>query len=93
MAISDILPGILSLLPYLNTGIVTLITSLILERAGFKIARKDFRKRPVRNLFLGLGLVVVSGIIALIIQTQLSGFQPFFAFIILFISYFTLTQV
>ncbi len=93
MAISDILPSILSLLPYLNTGIVTLITSLTLERAGFKIARKDFRKSPFRNLFLGLGLVVISGIIALLIQTQLSGFQPVLAFIILFISYFALTQV
>ncbi len=93
MAVSDILPVVLSLIPYLNTGIITLITSLILERVGFKIKKKEFRKQPVRNLFLGLCLVVVSSIIALIIQTQLSGFQPIFAFIILFLSYFVLTQV
>jgi hypothetical protein len=93
MAVSDILSVILSLIPYLNMGIVTLITSLVLDRAGFKITKREFRKQPVRNLFLGMGLVVVSSIVALIIQTELSGFQPLFAFIILFVSYIALTQV
>jgi len=93
MSISDALSAVLSLIPYLDAGIVTLITSLILERVGFKITRKGFRKQPVRNLFLGLGLVVISSIIALVIQTELSGFQPIFAFIILFASYIALTQV
>jgi hypothetical protein len=93
MAVSDVLSAVMGLIPYLNMGIVTLITSLVLDRAGFKITKREFRKQPVRNLFLGLGLVVVSSIIALIIQTELSGFQPIFAFIVLFLSYVVLTQV
>lgn len=93
MAVSDILSVVLSLIPYLNMGIVTLITSLVLDRAGFKITKREFKKQPMRKLFLGLGLVLVSSIIALIIQTELSGFQPLFAFIILFVSYIALTQV
>ncbi len=93
MAVSDVLSVVMSLIPYLNTGIVTLITSLVLDRVGFKITKKEFRKQPVRNLFLGLGLVIVSSIIALLIQTELSGFQPIFAFIVLFVSYIALTQV
>lgn len=92
MPISDALLAVMSLVPYLNTGIITLITSLILDRVGFRITKREFRKQPVRNLFLGLGLVVVSSIIALIMQTELSGFQPMFAFIILFVSYIVLTQ-
>jgi hypothetical protein len=93
MAVSEVLSAVMGLIPYLNMGIVTLITSLVLDRAGFKITKREFRKQPVRNLFLGLGLVVVSSIIALIIQTELSGFQPIFAFIVLFLSYVVLTQV
>jgi len=93
MAVSAVLSAVMGLIPYLNMGIVTLITSLVLDRAGFKITKREFRKQPVRNLFLGLGLVVVSSIIALIIQTELSGFQPIFAFIVLFLSYVVLTQV
>jgi len=93
MAVSDVLSVILSLVPYLNMGIVTLITSLVLDRVGFKITKREFKKQPMRKLFLGLGLVLVSSIIALIIQTELSGFQPLFAFIILFVSYIALTQV
>ena len=93
MAVSDVLSAVMGLIPYLNMGIVTLITSLVLDRAGFRITKREFRKQPVRNLFLGLGLVVVSSIIALIIQTELSGFQPIFAFIVLFLSYVVLTQV
>jgi hypothetical protein len=93
MAVSDVLSVILSLIPYLNMGIVTLITSLVLDRVGFRITKREFRKQPVRNLFLGLGLVVVSSIVALIIQMELSGFQPLLAFIILFAAYIALTQV
>jgi len=93
MAVSAVLSAVMGLIPYLNMGIVTLITSLVLDRAGFRITKREFRKQPVRNLFLGLGLVVVSSIIALIIQTELSGFQPIFAFIVLFLSYVVLTQV
>lgn len=91
--IAEIISFLMNLFPYLNTGIIILIIGLGLEKLGFKITKKEYKRKPFENLFLGLLLIVVSSIISLLIQTQMSGFQPFVAFIILLGIYLTFTQI
>jgi hypothetical protein len=92
MTIADIVSFVLSLVPFLNTGIIVLAIDLGLTRLGLKITRREYKKRPMRSLLLGLSLIVASGLISLVIQRQLSGLQPFIAFIILLAAYIVLTQ-
>jgi hypothetical protein len=84
---------LLSLVPYLNAGIVTLIIDLAFERLGFKIAKREFKRKPLSSLFWGLCLILIGSIVALIIQTRLSGFEPFIIFLVLFAAYLALTQM
>ena len=93
MTVEDTLKFLLSLVPYLNAGTMTLIIDLAFERLGFKIARREFKKKPLNSLFWGLCLVFISSIVALIIQTRLLGLEPFLIFLILFATYLALTQV
>jgi uncharacterized membrane protein YidH (DUF202 family) len=81
------------LLPYLNTSIIVLIIGLGLEKLGFNITRKEYQRKPFGSLLWGLLLIVVSSVISLLIQTQMSGLQPLVAFIILLGIYLALTQI
>jgi len=83
---------VLSWIPYLNMGLITLVADIVLERLGFKITRRKLKKEPVKSLFWGLCLIVLSSLSALIIQSNLSGFEPLIAFFTLFIIYLVLTQ-
>ncbi len=83
---------LLSLVPYLNAGTLTLIIDLGLERLGFKITRREFKREPMRSLFWALCLVLISGLITIAIQTRLSGLEPLLVLIILFAAYLAVTQ-
>lgn len=93
MSITEIISFLLNLFPYLNTGIIVLIIGLGLEKLGFKIRRKEYKRKPFESLLWGLLLIVVSSLISLLIQTQMSGLQPLLAFIILLGIYLTFTQM
>jgi len=93
MIVEDIVKLLLGLVPYLNAGTMTLIIDLAFERLGFKIAKREFKRKPLSSLFWGVCLVFISSIVALIIQTRLSGLEPFLIFLILFATYLALTQV
>ncbi len=92
MIVEDVIGFLLSLVPFLNAGTLTLIIDLGFERLGFKITRREFRKEPLKSLFWALCLVLTSSVVALIIQTRLSGFEPLLVLIILFAAYLALTQ-
>jgi hypothetical protein len=77
MIAEDAIKLLLSLVPYLNAGTMTLIIDLAFARLGFKIARREFKRKPLTSLFRGLCLVLIGSVVALIIQTRLSGLEPF----------------
>jgi len=93
MMVAEITSFLMNLFPYLNTSIIILIIGLGLEKLGFKIARKEYKRKPFESLFWGLLLIVASSLVFLFIQTRMSGFQPFVAFILLLGIYLTLTQI
>ncbi len=93
MTLNEVIRFLLNLVLYLNAGTLTLIISLAFERLGIKITKNDFKRKPVKSLLLGLCLVFASGIVAIIIQTRLSGYEPLIAFLILFTAYVAMTQV
>jgi hypothetical protein len=93
MIAEDVIKLLLSLVPYLNAGTMTLIINLAFERLGFRIAKREFKRKPLSSLFWGLCLVFISSVVALIIQTRLSGVEPFLIFLILFATYLALTLV
>jgi hypothetical protein len=93
MIVEDAVKLLLSLVPYLNAGTMILIIDLAFGRLGFKIAKREFKRKPLSSLFWGLCLVFISSVVALIIQTRLSGVEPFLIFLILFATYLALTQV
>ncbi len=84
---------LLGLVPYLNAGTITLIIDLAFERFGFRIAKREFKKKPFSSLFWGLCLIFIGSVVALVIQTRLSGFEPFLIFVALFVAYLALTQM
>jgi hypothetical protein len=90
--VEDVIGFLLSLVPFLNAGTLTLIIDLGFERLGFKIARREFKKEPLRSLFWALCLVLTSSVVAVIIQTRLSGLEPLLVFVVLFSVYLALTQ-
>ena len=93
MIVEDVIGFLLSLVPFLNAGTLTLIIDLGFERLGFKITRREFKKEPLKSLFWALCLVLISSVIAVIIQTRLSGLEPLLVFIVLLSAYLALTQV
>jgi hypothetical protein len=90
--VEDVIGFLLSLVPFLNAGTLALVIDLGFERLGFKITRREFKKEPIKSLIWALCLVFVSSVVALIIQTRLSGLEPLFVLIILFAVYWALTQ-
>ena len=92
MSVEDAVRFLLSLVPYLNAGTLTLIIDLGFERLRFKITRREFKKDPLKSLFWALGLVFMSSVIAAIIQTKLSGLEPVLILTILLTAYLALTR-
>lgn len=93
MIVEEAINSLLSLVPYLNAGTMALVVDLAFEKFGFKIAKREFKRKPLKSLFWGLCLVFISSAVALIIQTRLSGLEPFLVFLVLFAAYLALTQV
>jgi xanthine/uracil permease len=93
MSVEEIVSFLMSLLPYLNTGLIILIIGLGLEKLGLKITRKEYKRKPFESLLWGIFLIVASGLISLFIQTQMSGLQPLAALIILLSIYLAFTQI
>ncbi len=92
MSIEELAVLLLGLIPFLNTGLLIFTIDLVLGKLGFQITRKDYKRKPVKSLLFGLCLIVVSSLISLFIQSQMSEFQPLLAFIILLGAYLALTQ-
>ncbi len=83
---------LLSIVPFLNAGTLTLIVNLGFERAGFKVTKREFKKEPVKSLLWGIVFIFISSVVAVIIQTRLSGLEPFLVLLILFAIYLVMTQ-
>jgi hypothetical protein len=90
--VEDVIAFLLSLVPFLSAGIMTLIIDLGFQKLGFKITRREFKKEPVKSLFWALCLVFISSVVAVVIQTRLSGLEPTLVLVILFVAYLALTQ-
>lgn len=88
----DAVGFLLSLVPYLNAGTLALIIDLGFERLGFKIKRREFKKDPLKSLFWALCLIFTSSVVAVIIQTRLSGLEPVLVLMVLLAAYLTLTR-
>jgi hypothetical protein len=98
MATVDIISFIVSLVPFLNAGLIILIIDLLLRCSGFEISKKEFTRHPIWSLLFGLGLILLSYLINLLVQGWLSQMQisqaPFSLFLILiyFIIVFNMTE-
>jgi len=93
MIVEEAASFLFSLVPYLNAGTSTLIIDLGLERLGFRITRREFKREPLRSLFWALCLVFISSTIAVTIQTRLPGFEPLLVFIVLFVIHLAITHL
>lgn len=93
LIVEDVIAFLLSLVPFLNAGTLTLIVDLGFQRLGFRITRREFRKEPMKSLFWALCLVFIGSVVAVIIQTRLSGLEPLLVLLILIVAYLALTQV
>jgi len=93
MSIGEIISFLTNLLPYLNTGIIILVIGLGWEKLGFKTTKKEYKRKPFESLLWGLLLTVMSSLVSLLIQTQMSGLQPLVAFIVLLGIYLAFTQM
>lgn len=86
MATVDVMPFLVSLLPFLNAGLVILIIDLILRLGGIEISKRDFNRNPFTSLFLGLGLILISNLVYLIVEGIFSQISPLvFSFFLLLI--------
>jgi hypothetical protein len=92
MVTEEAIAFLMSLVPYLNAGTLTLIINLGFERLGLRITRRKFKKEPLKSLLWALCLVFVSSIVAIVIQTRLSGLEPLLVLLVLFATYLALTQ-
>jgi hypothetical protein len=90
MIVDELVSFVFNLVPYLNTGVLVLSINLGLDRLGFKITKREYKRRPLHSLFLGLCLIFISGLIAVIIQSQLSGLEPLAVFALLLVVFLVL---
>jgi len=93
VSLDEVVEFVLGLVPFLNAGTLTLIVSLGFDRLGFKVSRREFRRKPLRSLLYGLALILIGGFLAVIVKSSLSGFAPLLAFFALFSVYLVMTQV
>lgn len=85
MVSEEMVSFVMNLVPYLSTGVLALNINLGLERLGFKITKRDYRRKPMPSLVLGLCLIFIGSLISVAIQSELSGFEPFVAFALLLV--------
>lgn len=81
---------LVSLLPYLNTGMILLNTDLVFRRLGVGLTLKNYMEHPILSLLGGLGLIAESSMFGLILASALSGYTPTAVFGILFFIYLLL---
>jgi hypothetical protein len=96
MTIPELISLLVSLLPFLNAGLVILIIDLILRCRGFEISKKEFTRQPIQSLLLGLGLILISNVAYLLVQAWLSQMPPaafsFLLILIYFVIVFNMTS-
>jgi quinol-cytochrome oxidoreductase complex cytochrome b subunit len=86
MATFDISSFLMSLIPFLNAGLVILIIDLALRSKGFEVTAKEFQRKPLNSLFWALCLILISNVTYLIIQGTFSQAPPVvFSFFLLLI--------
>jgi hypothetical protein len=93
MMIEEVVSFAMSLVPFLNTGVLVLSINLALDRLGFKITKREYKRKPLRSLFLGLCLIFISSLISIIIQSELAGYQPLMVFAFLLVAFLALTAI
>jgi quinol-cytochrome oxidoreductase complex cytochrome b subunit len=96
MTIPEFISFLVSLLPFLNAGLVILIIDLILRCYDVEISKKEFTRHPIPSLLLGLGLIFISNLTYLLVQAWLSQMPPvaffFFLMLIYFVIVFNMTS-
>lgn len=93
MAVVDIVSVLLSLVPFLNAGLIILIIDLSLRHYGFEISKKDFNRSPSTSLVIGLGLILISNLLYIIVQGLLSQIlldSSLIIFALLIITYYVI---
>jgi hypothetical protein len=93
MIIEETVSFAMNLVPLLNTGVLVLNINLVLDRLGFKIAKREYKRKPFRSLFIGLCLILVSSLISIIIQSELAGYQPLMIFTFLLVVFLALAAL
>lgn len=88
MTLTELIPFLISFLPYINSGIVILIIDLILRSQGFEVTTREFKRKPWESLFWGLCLILISNFLYLLIQAWLSQITSAGVFLILIVVYF-----
>jgi hypothetical protein len=83
----------MNLVPLLNTGVIVLNINLALDRLGFKITKREYKRNPFHSLFLGLCLIFVSSLISILIQSELAGYQPLMVFAFLLLAFLALAAL
>jgi drug/metabolite transporter (DMT)-like permease len=92
--ISEIVSFLITLLPFLNAGLVILIIDLSLrELFGLEISKKEFTRQPIQSLVLGLGLIFISNVAYLLLQTWSSQFSPLVLSFLLIVIYFVIILI
>lgn len=67
MTINDLISFLSTSIPYLNPGMIILVVDLALKKVGFEITPKEFKRKPWKNLILGLGLVLTSSFLSFLV--------------------------
>jgi CHASE2 domain-containing sensor protein len=88
--VSDIVSFAISLVPFLNAGLVILTIDLLLRMAGLEISKGDFSRSPLSNLVLGLGLILISNFAYLLVQGLFPQIPPLVFCFILILIYFSI---
>jgi hypothetical protein len=93
MMFDEIVSFAVNLVPLLNTAVLVLNINLALDRLGFKISKREYKRKPLRSLFLGLLLIFASSLISIIIQSELAGYQPLLVFGFLLVTFLALAAL
>jgi len=93
MSVEEILSLFWTSLPYLNLAIITLDINLALKKAGLEIEEKEFKRKVLESLILGILLIFISTALSLIVQFYSSEFPPQGVFFIALLVYVMLSQM
>jgi hypothetical protein len=74
-------------LNYINSATIILIVDIALGRT-IGLSTRDYKKKPLPSLVLGIALISISNFLRLFLQAQLLGIAPPTVFLILLVLYY-----